>query len=307
MPSEPSSSQPRGLPPVTPPSGKFIAQLFLVPGTIVLLAVMLLLTFRYLFGGGYTSEQFLRQLDNPNPDIRWRGASDLAQVLEKPENLPMRADTQFALELTRRLHDALKDLEEDEKAREQEAAQLPEKEKDRVWRKLGHQRKYISFLTTAVARFQAPVAIPVLADLVQRSEGPDLKGATLLRRQGLWAIGILGDNIQNFKKLPAEHQGNILSQLSQEVERNDVRKAGWARTALYYLDPDRLAALSEGKEGVVEVDKVLAHCAQSRDPYTRELVALALRFWEGELVEPTLLKLAQDDGRGELVLITELD
>src|SRR5204863_10203135 len=68
-PMDPQSSTPptaprppsAGLPPVTPPSGRFIAQLFLVPGMIVLVAVLMLLAFRYLLGGGYTPENFLKQ------------------------------------------------------------------------------------------------------------------------------------------------------------------------------------------------------------------------------------------------------
>src|SRR5262249_56727306 len=47
MPSEaprsPAASPPGGLPPVVPPSGKFLAQLFLVPGIIVTVAVLWLL------------------------------------------------------------------------------------------------------------------------------------------------------------------------------------------------------------------------------------------------------------------------
>jgi hypothetical protein len=56
-----------GLPPVTPPSGRFIAQLFLVPGLIVAVAVLLLLAFRYLFGGGHAPDYFLRQLQSEMP------------------------------------------------------------------------------------------------------------------------------------------------------------------------------------------------------------------------------------------------
>src|SRR5215470_9969335 len=97
-PKQPLSSTPglpQGLPPVTPPSGRFITQLFLVPGTIVLVAVLLLLAFRYLLGGGYEPANFLKQLDSDNADIRWRGASDLAQVLKRPESMNLKADPMF--------------------------------------------------------------------------------------------------------------------------------------------------------------------------------------------------------------------
>src|SRR4051812_42635655 len=98
-----NSETPPGLPPVTPPSGKFIAQLFLVPGLIVLLAVLLMMSFTYFLSSRYTPEKFLNNLDNANTDIRWRGASDLAQVLEKPESAALRSDVSFAFELTERL------------------------------------------------------------------------------------------------------------------------------------------------------------------------------------------------------------
>src|SRR5437870_3598056 len=111
-----SPDPPKGLPPVTPPSGRFIAQLFLVPGAIVLLAVLLLLAFRYLLGGAYTPSSFLRQLDSDNADIRWRGASDLAQVLKRPESVHLKADAQFALDLCQRLRASVDDLVTEEKS-----------------------------------------------------------------------------------------------------------------------------------------------------------------------------------------------
>ena len=49
------------------------------------------------------------------------------------------------------------------------------------------------------------------------------------------------------------------------------------------------------------VDQALAKCAEAHDPFARRMVAWSLRFWEGALVEPTLKKLAQDDGHGTLL------
>src|ERR687894_61497 len=99
LPTPDQPDHPKALPPVQPPSGRFIAQLFLVPGLIVALAVLLLLAFRYTIGSGYTPESFLKQLDNDNADIRWRGASDLAQVLKRPESVGLKTDDVFALDL----------------------------------------------------------------------------------------------------------------------------------------------------------------------------------------------------------------
>ena len=57
----------------------------------------------------------------------------------------------------------------------------------------------------------------------------------------------------------------------------------------------------------VRVDQAMAQCAKAEDPYLRGLVAMALNFWEGDLVEPTLQRLAQDDGHGERIEIDEND
>src|SRR5439155_7977126 len=91
----------RGLPPVEPPSGRFIAQLFLVPGLIVLGVLLALIAVFYLTKAGHTPAYFLRQLDSDNADIRWRAASDLAQILKRPDkdSLRWKTDAAFALDL----------------------------------------------------------------------------------------------------------------------------------------------------------------------------------------------------------------
>src|SRR5437773_9138990 len=106
-----SAAAPQGLPPVTPPSGRFIAQLFLVPGLIVLMAVLIVLAANYLLIGGYTPEYFLNRLDSDNADIRWRGASDLAQHIKRSDSKLLKADTAFALDLAERLRAALDELD----------------------------------------------------------------------------------------------------------------------------------------------------------------------------------------------------
>jgi hypothetical protein len=50
------------------------------------------------------------------------------------------------------------------------------------------------------------------------------------------------------------------------------------------------------------VDEALYACAKSDDLDLREATALALYFWDGPLVEPTLLLLAKDDGHGKRYL-----
>src|SRR5262249_13317570 len=93
------------LPVVVPPSVKFIIQVFLGPFIIVTIVVGFLLLVNWLAGNARSPDDFLKKLDNPNSDIRWRGAEDLAQVLKRDDYLA--SDPNFALELASRLRQAL--------------------------------------------------------------------------------------------------------------------------------------------------------------------------------------------------------
>src|SRR5439155_27156542 len=104
----------KGLPTVTAPSGRHIVQLFLIPGLIVAGAVTILLGFSWLAGGSRTPEQFLKNIDSANADIRWRAANDLAQVLKRDDTLA--ADVGFALKIAERLARALEELDRAEKS-----------------------------------------------------------------------------------------------------------------------------------------------------------------------------------------------
>jgi hypothetical protein len=113
---------------------------------IVLLAVLLLLVFRSLLGGSYEPANFLRQLDSDNADIRWRGASDLAQVLKRPESLHLKSDPVFALDLARRLQTGLDDLRLEEKRLQEKTANASQSAKDIAWGKsLDPRRHHVNF------------------------------------------------------------------------------------------------------------------------------------------------------------------
>src|SRR5262249_16732902 len=114
-----------GLPTVTPPSGGMFFRLFGVPALIVGGLVLLLIVGQPLIGkfskyflgrtwGSASAEQFLRDLDNNNGEVRWRAASDLVQVLLRDDELA--SDSDFALELVQRLRRTLKSSADFEKA-----------------------------------------------------------------------------------------------------------------------------------------------------------------------------------------------
>jgi hypothetical protein len=304
-----SAATAAGLPPVEPPSGRFIVQLFVVPAMIVLVVVLVLMGLFYLTAR-QSPDYFLRQLDSDNADIRWRAASDLAQILKRPEtgSLRWKADAHFALELAARLRLAMDELYRLETetagqiAKEQAAGRtLSSAELDAQWRKTAVLRNHVSFLASALGDLHVPVGIPLLAELSLKEQSPDLKGNTLQRRKALWSLANLGVNTRGFNKLEADKQAQILQTLRDESAGSTPR-AEWARTALQYLDPS-----APKTDGIIRVDEVLARCAEAQDRYLREQVALAFNFWDGPLAEPTLLNLAQDDGHGTLLGVTEVD
>src|SRR5438067_9255487 len=136
----PGGERAKGLPPVTPPSGRHVAQLFLIPGLIVAGAVSILLGFSWLAGGSRTPQQFLKNIDSANSDIRWRAASDLAQVLKRDEKLA--SDPAFGLQLADRLRKALDEFDRLEKdlAKAEGADAVKAKET------LTAQRNYVQYL-----------------------------------------------------------------------------------------------------------------------------------------------------------------
>jgi hypothetical protein len=322
----------KGLPPVAPPSGRFIAQLFLVPGLIVAVAVLLLVGFNYLVSGANTPEYYLKQLDNPNADVRWRGASDLAQVLKRKESQALRSDAKFALDLAERLRTALDDLYREEKATGDRVANLSTAEQNRAWRKLAPQRDHVQYLAAALGDFVVPVGVPLLAEIALRDQSLDVEGNTLRRRQAVWALGNLGDKVRSFTELPEAQQDAIRARLQAEA-KGEGKRADWALNAWYYLEPGGPQAVRNVRQamlpgllalnpwsvvgwfgsdvdvlaGIVEVDRVLARVARAEDRYLRAQVALALNFWDGDLVEPTLLLLARDTGHGQLLRVSEPD
>src|SRR5262245_6558560 len=170
-----------GLPPVQPPSARFIGQLFVIPGLIILVLVLLYIVSRLMVAQKQDPSYFLAQLDSDNLDIRWRGASDLAQILKRPEPATLRwkADPTFALDLAERLDRARAELLAEEKKIGQQISQSNDKDKHLMWRKLRHQRDLISFLASALGEFHVAVGAPVLCTIAKQDVSPDLKGNTL--------------------------------------------------------------------------------------------------------------------------------
>jgi hypothetical protein len=306
-PAGPAGPEPGGdLPPVQPPSGRFLAQLFLVPGLIVFFVVLLVLAINYLFVSGHSADQFLKRLDSDNADIRWRGANDLAQVLKRRESLHLKTDVAFALDLVERLDKALDELVKDEqtigaglKGRDKDAKSKGDA--DRAYDKLKAQRNLVEFLASALGDFHIAAGVPVLCDIIVREDSPDVLHQTSRRRKAVWSLGNLGVNMKAFtEQLKPEQQQLVISKLKEELESDKEWRRRAAKTALFYL-----GEVHGNDSDVVHADAALAKAAEAKDIYLREQVAFVLNFWDGPQTEPTLLRLSEDRGEGTLLRTPE--
>jgi hypothetical protein len=295
-----TNSEPaKGLPVVVPLTGRYIAQLFLVPGIIVAIAVLVLLAFNWLAGGSRTPEEFLANLDNTNTDIRWRAASDLAQVLVRNDQLA--SNPWFALELSDRLQKALDECDRDERAFLEGKDKLSEADQKKQLKNLHAKQNYALYLMACLGNMSLPVGVPLLTKVAQKGNGLDETTISLFRRRAVWALVHLGEN-QHQKRLSDEQLAAAVKELQKEASSSNGDRRQWAQAALDYLE-------SRQSLGVIPV---LAECATYDDYFLREVVAFALGVWEGNaaesaLAENTLAALARDDGRAKLIKIENRD
>ncbi|MFL5342267.1 MAG: HEAT repeat domain-containing protein [Gemmataceae bacterium] len=296
MATDPPPAEPtKGLPPVQAPSGRHIVQLFLVPGLIVAGAVTILLGFSWLAGGSRTPNQFVKNIDSANPDIRWRAANDLAQVLKRDDKLA--ADPAFGLQLTERYTRALDEMDRLEKARAELPASAGDKDVSSATKTLNDQRAYVQYLGACLGSLSVPVGAPALIDTAKNGRGSDPMFRTLVRRQAVWALANLGDSMKRYQKLSESQKAEVVRKLEEEAASDNPTTRNWAQAALAWVKDRRSL-------GVIAA---LAVCAgDDHDVFLREQAAHALGFWEGDadeqrLAEQALLTLARDTGRGERI------
>jgi hypothetical protein len=306
MPSDTPNAPPPGLPTVTPPSGGMFLRLFGVPALIVggLVVVLILAqpllskASRFFLGrswGSSSPEQFLRDLDNPNKEVRWRAASDLAQVLLRDDDLA--SDSAFALQLTQRLRHVVDSSATFEKAFADQAGKRSPRDQAADMAKLEPDRDYVLLLTQCLGHFLVPVGAPILEELAVQESGIEPKALNARRRQALWALANLGENVKRFDNLSAERQDAVKTQL--ESAAGEGQQASAARSTL-----DFLTRRQEGRPSALGVDRVVEKCADADDPAVREMAAFVVNFWSGSAaenarMEKVLVRLSYDAGKGE--------
>lgn len=277
----------KSLPPVVPPTGRMIAQLFLVPGLIVAVAVTVLLGFSWLAGGPRSATGFISHLRDPNVDVRWRAASDLAQVLKRDEALA--SDVGFGLDLAELLHEAVRDLRAEEQFR-------PATGKGGIDKS---RRGVVQYLAACLGNLRVPVGVAPLAALADGPGSRDAKSDALLRRQAVWALANLGDGLQRYDSLGETRRAEIQRKLSEESAKTGDR-AAWAAAALAVVE----------RRSIGPVAEALVRASEADDPFLRQQAALAMTFWTGSAAEnaridEALARLTRDSGHGVRVEIGE--
>src|SRR5262245_14353947 len=201
-----------GLPPVAPPSGTFILQLFLVPGLIIAACLGIYLLMSFLFGSALTAAKFKKRLSDDNPEVRWRAAEDLARVL--PGRIDLATDVDFGLFLAERLE---KFAAAEEKS-ERDYAERLKKDKDlQPPKALLEERKFVLYLTSALGHFRMPVGAPLLKELARRQGAGDAETAFRRRSIALLALANLGSNLSKFDGLDELKRKEILGRLAEEA------------------------------------------------------------------------------------------
>lgn len=281
-----------GLPPVTPPSGRHILQLFLIPGIVVAVFVLGYLGWKRLTHGWYTPEAFLKRLDNADPDVRWRAADDLAQVLLRDDQLA--SDPQFGLSLCERLRQAIDAGAGDEKASAERSSNRSTGEQASDHKALEAGRDYVEYLSACAGNLSVPVGLAVLCRMATSNSDADASAILRRRRRAVWALANLAENLKRFDRLSAERKAEVLDSLARET--GPTQRGDWARDALGCL-----RGREAGSPQAVGVDEALARTAADDDPFLREMTAVALSTWQGDReentrMERTLVRLSGDDG-----------
>jgi len=159
---------PENLPPVEPPSARFIVQLFLIPALIVAGVVGVYFLFGKLATGELDWRQQVDNVRSQNPHVRWRGALSLAQMLDADARLG--ADSQKLAE-NPDVAAALSELFTETRA-------IAPRDKQ--------TESQLEFLTKALGRLDAPQTVfPVLIEAVNTDDDP------LLRKHGLTALAMI--------------------------------------------------------------------------------------------------------------------
>jgi hypothetical protein len=254
----------------------------------VVVAVAILLGFSWLVGLSRTPERFLQDLKSDNPEVRWRAASDLAQVLKRDPVLA--SNPHFCLDLADLLESAIR---EDEQA----GRRNPVQSSAAALLEPTPATRFIQYLMNCLGTCSLPVGISLLAQVAQTDSGLDPQDLVLRRQSAVWSLANLAARLNQLDQIPADRKKAILDALEEETQSSSGARSARARSATKWL--------RQGPAAVTDISVLpaLRACAASDDPVLRKIVALVLNLWPtNATMEPDLdallLRLSYDDGHG---------
>ncbi len=219
------AAAPQALPPVEPPSARFLVQLFVIPGLIVMLIVLVWLTFHWLAQMGNDAQAYVESLQSDSPS-RWRAAFNLSQALRSDGNLELKQDEQAAEQIA--------DMLLAELAQPLDAAK-PSEGLDRQER-IKAELALRFYLASALGYFHSPKVVPALlkaATTERTNDDQDIRRAALesIARLSLTRTREYNDSLT--------HPGLVDAVLDATREKDTkVREA--ATFALGTLDDERV-------------------------------------------------------------------
>jgi hypothetical protein len=267
------------LPPVEPPSARFIVQLFLVPLILVgVFGAAIYFLFGWLGVGAADPQTLMDRLESHSDlDVRWMAAQDFAQVLPRDEAL--RSDIGAALRVCGILQREM-----------QHPPPLPDDDE---------QRDFLKYLPGAVAAFRVPVGVPLLQEIVAANvDRLDSEGHRIRLYNALGALGAAGSRLKEYDDFPEAEKDRIRTELQNEAGGAGDR-AAWARLALEFLK-ERQAHAGKATEAdrrdVYGIAATLTPAVRAPDELTRKYAIVALGNWHEAGVEGLLRELTGENG-----------
>lgn len=197
IPQQPKSVSPDdALPPIEPPSAGFLVQLFLIPGLIVAIIVVVWLLFHWLAQMGNDPRDYVKKLRGNN-EVRWQAAVNLAGALHGAAGDEIKHDAAVATDLGQILADEIKTGSMEERPI--------------------NLRIYLS---RALGEFQVEAALPALltAATTQRDDTE-----IDVRRAAIHGLASLADNLK--KENPDWKNADLLTTLieTSKSENDNLR------------------------------------------------------------------------------------
>ncbi len=194
------------LPPIEPPSMKFIVQLFVIPGVIVAAIVLVWLVIDRLTAAGNNPRDYVAALKR-NSETRWQASINLASAMNGTRNTEIRSDPNFAKELSQLLSDEL--IVETEN---NESITLRE------------------YLCKTLGEFWVDEPLPALV----KAAGLQRNNAEIpVRRAAIQSLGLLAENVRTHQQHELKHPDLIPTLLAvSNLESNILRSEGAYALAL---------------------------------------------------------------------------